>query len=147
MGEILNKFQMKNYNSISTPIEVGLKLVKGLEGRKVDNIFYKKNVGNLMYLTTTRSDIMDVMTYYQVYGVPKRVHLLGTKRSFQYLQGTINHRILYNNDEKLDLFGVTNNDYTSDSNDRKNTFNGVYEGLRNYFIVLKKATNCYFINN
>ena len=55
---------MKNYNSISTPIEVGLKLVKGLEGRKVDNIFYKKNVGNLMYLTTTRSDIMDVMTYY-----------------------------------------------------------------------------------
>lgn len=64
MGEILNKFQMKNYNSISTPIEVGLKLVKGLEGRKVDNIFYKKNVGNLMYLTTTRSDIMDVMTYY-----------------------------------------------------------------------------------
>ena len=147
MGEILNKFQMKNYNSISTPIEVGLKLVKGLEGRKVDNIFYKKNVGNLMYLTTTRSDIMDVMTYYQVYGVPKRVHLLGTKRSFQYLQGTINHRILYNNDEKLDLFGVTNNDYTSDSNDRKNTFNGVYEGLRNHFIVLKKATNCYFINN
>ena len=64
MREILNKFQMKNYNSISTPIEVGLKLVKGLEGMKVDNTFYKQIVGNLMYLTTTRFDIMDVMTYY-----------------------------------------------------------------------------------
>ncbi|RDX91329.1 hypothetical protein CR513_26715, partial [Mucuna pruriens] len=40
--EILDRFQMKNCNSVSTPTEVGLKIVRDPEGRKVDNTVYKQ---------------------------------------------------------------------------------------------------------
>ncbi|RDX79474.1 hypothetical protein CR513_40102, partial [Mucuna pruriens] len=58
--EILDRFQMKNCNFVSTPTEVGLKLVRDPEGRKVDNTLYKQIVGSLMYLTATRPDITHV---------------------------------------------------------------------------------------
>ena len=44
--EILDKFQMKNCNSDSTLIETGLKLLKYLERRKVNNTLYKQIVEN-----------------------------------------------------------------------------------------------------
>ena len=49
---------MKNGNPITTPIEKGLKLVMDLARRRVKNTFYKEIVGSLMYLTTTRPNIM-----------------------------------------------------------------------------------------
>ena len=58
--EILDKFQMKNCNSDSTLIETGLKLLKYLERRKVNNTLYKQIVENWTNLTTTRLDIMHV---------------------------------------------------------------------------------------
>ena len=57
VGEILNKFQMKDCNSVSTPVECGMKLHKDHDGKKVDSTLYKQIVGSLMYLTTTRLDI------------------------------------------------------------------------------------------
>ena len=39
--EILNRIQMKNYNPISTPVEVGLKLIKESEGKRIDNTLYR----------------------------------------------------------------------------------------------------------
>ncbi|TXG46384.1 hypothetical protein EZV62_028112 [Acer yangbiense] len=56
--EVLNRFQMKNCNPVTTPTEMGLKLVKNPEGEKVDNTGYKQIVGRLMYLTATRPDLM-----------------------------------------------------------------------------------------
>lgn len=44
---------MKNRNSVLSPIELGLKLTKDTEERKVDSTVYKQIVGSLMYLTTT----------------------------------------------------------------------------------------------
>ncbi|KAG6495024.1 hypothetical protein ZIOFF_042815 [Zingiber officinale] len=63
VGEMLSsaqksEFQMENCNSVNTPAEVGLKLVRNPEGRKVDSTLYKQIIGNLMYLTATRPDIM-----------------------------------------------------------------------------------------
>lgn len=49
---------MKNCNPAITPVEQGLKLVKDLVGRRVNNTLYKLIVGSLMYLTATRPDIM-----------------------------------------------------------------------------------------
>ncbi|KAK3019903.1 hypothetical protein RJ639_002952 [Escallonia herrerae] len=58
VGEILDRFQMKNCNPVSTPTELGLMPNKDLEGKKVDGTLYKQLVGSLMYLTATRLDIM-----------------------------------------------------------------------------------------
>ncbi|XP_047261086.1 uncharacterized mitochondrial protein AtMg00810-like [Capsicum annuum] len=59
--DILDRFQMKNCNTMSTPMEKGLKLVKEPEGRKVDSTLYKQIVGSLMYLMATRPDVMHAM--------------------------------------------------------------------------------------
>ncbi|GMJ14865.1 hypothetical protein HRI_005155700 [Hibiscus trionum] len=56
--DVLMRFQMNECNSVSTPVEFGLKLHKDQEGKKVDITLYKQIVGSLMYLTTTRPDIM-----------------------------------------------------------------------------------------
>ena len=40
--DILDRFQMKDCNPVSTPIEFGLKLNKDHEGKKVDSTLYSK---------------------------------------------------------------------------------------------------------
>ncbi|XP_059654249.1 secreted RxLR effector protein 161-like [Cornus florida] len=122
MKAILDRFQMKNCNSVSTPTEFGLKLVKDLEGRKVDSTIYKKIVGSLMYLVTTRPDIMHVVSLISRYmESPSEMHLLAAKRIFRYLQGTIDFGLFYRKGEKSDLIGFTDSDYAGDQDDRKST--------------------------
>ncbi|EOY20985.1 Cysteine-rich RLK (RECEPTOR-like protein kinase) 8 [Theobroma cacao] len=65
--EILDRFKMKDYNLVCTQIEYGLKLMKDDGGKKINATFYKQIVGSLMYLTSTRPDIIkdqvaDIMT-------------------------------------------------------------------------------------
>ncbi|KAF2319994.1 hypothetical protein GH714_021778 [Hevea brasiliensis] len=125
--EILNSFQMKNCNFVSTPMEMGLKLVKEPDGRKVDNTLYKQIVRSLMYLTTTRPDIMHVVSLISRYMEhPKEIHLLATKRILRYLQGTINFGIFYKKGEKSELFGFSDSDFAGDPDDRKSTSEFVF---------------------
>ena len=63
---------------------MGLKLVSDPGGRKIDNTLYKKILSTLMYLTTTRPDIMLVVSLLSRYmECPKKIHLLVAKRIFQ----------------------------------------------------------------
>ncbi|KAM7520343.1 hypothetical protein LguiB_019305 [Lonicera macranthoides] len=120
--EILNRFQMKDCNSVGTPTEMGLKLVKDPEGKRVDSTIYKQIVGSLMYLTTTRPDIMHAVSLISRYmESPKEMHLLAAKRIFRYLEGTKEFGIFYKKGEKTDLFGFTDSDYAGDQDDRKST--------------------------
>ncbi|CAI8587517.1 unnamed protein product [Vicia faba] len=87
--EILNKFQMSNCNRAAIPTEVGLKLVRNSDEKKVDSHLYKQIVGSLMYLTGTRPDIMHVVCLISRYMEnPKESHLLVAKRILRYLRGT-----------------------------------------------------------
>lgn len=52
--EILEKSLMKNYNSVSTSNEFGLKLNKDHERKKIDDTLYEQTIRNLIYLTTIR---------------------------------------------------------------------------------------------
>lgn len=49
---------MKDCNLVNTQAEVGFKLHKDQEGKKIDNTLYKQIVGSLMYLTATKPDLM-----------------------------------------------------------------------------------------
>jgi len=77
---------MQNCNSVCTPTKVGMKLIKDPEGRKLDNTIYKQMVGNLMYLTATRPDIMHVVSLFSRFmEFPKEIHLLVAKRILRYM--------------------------------------------------------------
>jgi len=100
--EILDRFQMKNGNSVSTPTEVGLKLVRDPDERKIDNTLCKKIVGSLMYLTATIPDITYVVSLISRYmECPKKeMHLLAAKRIFRYLKGTVGYGLFYKKGER-----------------------------------------------
>ena len=113
---------MKNCNHVSTLTEVGLKLVRDPEGKKINGTLYKQIVGSLMYLTTRRPDIIHVVNLISRFmECPEEIHLLAVKRIFKYLQGTASYGLLYEREEKLDLVGFTDSDYARDQNDRKST--------------------------
>ena len=57
-NEVLKRFRMLNCKPAATPMATGTKLSKYDEGSYVDPTMYKRLVGSLMYLTTTRPDIM-----------------------------------------------------------------------------------------
>jgi hypothetical protein len=56
--EILKIFNMMNCKASPTPVIIELKLRKEDKVSKVDPTLFKRLVGTLMYLTTTRHDIM-----------------------------------------------------------------------------------------
>ena len=122
-----DRFQMKNRNTVSTLMEKGLKLVKEPEGRKVDNTLYKQSVGSLMYLTTTRPDVMHVVSLISRFmESPKKMHLQAAKRILRYLNGTSDLGILYQMRAAGDLVGYTYSDYAENLEDRKSTSGYVF---------------------
>lgn len=56
--DILKRFQMEECNVILNPIIPGFQILKDGNGVKVESTFYKQLVGSLIYLTSTRLDLM-----------------------------------------------------------------------------------------
>ncbi|XP_031256145.1 secreted RxLR effector protein 161-like [Pistacia vera] len=118
---------MKDCNSVLIPTKLGLKLTKNGTTKKVDATFYKKIVGNLMYLTSIRPYIMHAISLISRYNEsPTEIHLLAVKRIFCYLKGIADFRILYKNGGESSLIGFSDNDYARDIDDRKSTSGFVF---------------------
>ncbi|GJT72561.1 putative ribonuclease H-like domain-containing protein [Tanacetum coccineum] len=58
--EILKKFSFSDVKTTSTPIETHKPLLKDVDGKDVDEHMYRSMIGSLMYLTSSRQDIMFV---------------------------------------------------------------------------------------
>nr|GEX55592.1 hypothetical protein [Tanacetum cinerariifolium] len=58
VAEILRKFGLTKGKSASTPIDTEKPLLKDLNGKDVDVHTYRSMIGSLMYLTSSRPDIM-----------------------------------------------------------------------------------------
>ncbi|GJW69044.1 putative ribonuclease H-like domain-containing protein [Tanacetum coccineum] len=94
--KILKKFSFIDVKTINTPIETQKPLLKDEDGEKVDVYMYRSMIGSLMYLTTSRADIMFAVCQ------PK----LG---------------LWYPKDSPFDLVAYTDSDYAGASLVRKST--------------------------
>ncbi|GJV87647.1 uncharacterized mitochondrial protein-like protein [Tanacetum coccineum] len=56
--EILKKFSFSDVKTTSTPMETHKPLLKDADGKDVDEHLYRSMIGSLMYLTSSRPDIM-----------------------------------------------------------------------------------------
>ncbi|GKA04469.1 retrovirus-related pol polyprotein from transposon TNT 1-94 [Tanacetum coccineum] len=64
---------------------------KDLSGKLIDQTDYRSKIGSLMYLTSSRQDIVQAVCYCARYQArPTEKHPKEVKRIFQYLRGTIN---------------------------------------------------------
>ncbi|GJV41928.1 hypothetical protein Tco_1420368 [Tanacetum coccineum] len=100
-------------------------LLKDEDGKEVDVHMYRSMIGSLMYLTSSRPDIMFAVcacTRYQVN--PKVSHLHAVKRIFRYLKGQPKLGLWYPKDSPFDLVAYTDSDYAGASLDRKSTIGG-----------------------
>nr|GEW98120.1 putative ribonuclease H-like domain-containing protein [Tanacetum cinerariifolium] len=123
VAEILKKFRLTEGKSVSTPIDTEKPLLKDSDGEDVDVHIYRSMIGSLMYLTSSRPDIMfAVCACFQV--TPKVSHLHAVKRIFRYLKGKPNLGLWYPKDSPFDLVAYSDSDYAGVSMDRKSTIGG-----------------------
>nr|GEX00887.1 retrovirus-related Pol polyprotein from transposon TNT 1-94 [Tanacetum cinerariifolium] len=110
----------------STPMETQKPLLKDKDGEEVDVHMYRSMIGSLMYLTSSRPDIMFTVCACARYQVNQKVsHLYVLKRIFRYLKGQPKLSLWYPKDSPFDLVAYTNSDYTGASLDRKSTTGGI----------------------
>ncbi|GKC68874.1 putative ribonuclease H-like domain-containing protein [Tanacetum coccineum] len=120
--EILKKFGFTDVKTASTPMETQKLLLKDEDGEEVDVHLYRSMIGSLMYLTSSRPDIMFAVCACARYQVnPKVSHLHAVKRIFRYLKGQPKLGLWYPKDSPFDLVAYTDSDYAGASLDMKST--------------------------
>ncbi|GKA93825.1 putative ribonuclease H-like domain-containing protein, partial [Tanacetum coccineum] len=123
--EILKKFNYTDVKSASTPTDLGKPLVKDVDTDDVDEHLYRSMIGSLMYLTSSRPDIMFAVCACARFQVSlKTSHLLAVKRIFRYLKGKPSLGLWYSKDSPLELVAYTDSDYAGATLDRKSTTRG-----------------------
>ncbi|GJZ03652.1 uncharacterized mitochondrial protein-like protein [Tanacetum coccineum] len=142
VGEILKKFGFTKVKTASTPMETQKPLLKDEDGKEVDVHMYRSMIGSLMYLTSSRPDIMFAVCACARYQVnPKVSHLHAVKRIFRYLKGQPKLGLWYLKDSPFDLVAYTDSDYAGASLDRKSTIGGCqFLGCRLISWQCKKQT-------
>ncbi|GJY86882.1 putative reverse transcriptase, RNA-dependent DNA polymerase [Tanacetum coccineum] len=108
-----------------TPIKTNKALVKDEEAEAIDVHLYRSMIGSLMYLTSSRPDIMfDVCACARFQVTPKTSHIHAVKRIFRYLKGQPKLGLWYPKDSPFDLEAFSDSDYAGASLDRKSTTGG-----------------------
>jgi hypothetical protein len=73
---MLKKFEMEDCKPVSTPMVTGCKLNKEDESKETDQSLYRSMIGNLLYVTTSRPDIMQEVGLVGIFqDAPKETHV------------------------------------------------------------------------
>nr|GEW68625.1 hypothetical protein [Tanacetum cinerariifolium] len=130
--EILNKYGMESCDPVGTPMEIKDKLDLDHNGTPVDATKYRIMIGALMYLTSSRPDIVHATCLCARYQAkPTEKHLKEVKRIFHYVRGTINTGLWYTKDSGFELTGFSDADYAGCKDTFKSTSvraEGIYPG-------------------
>nr|GEU65476.1 hypothetical protein [Tanacetum cinerariifolium] len=122
VAEILRKLGLTDGKSASTPIDTEKPLLKDPDGEDVDVHTYRSMIGSLMYLTSSRPDIMFAFCACARFQVtPKVSHLHAVKRIFRYLKGKPHLGLWYPKDSPFNLVAYSYSDYAGASLDKKST--------------------------
>nr|GEV75114.1 hypothetical protein [Tanacetum cinerariifolium] len=97
-----------------------------LSGTPVDQTKYRSMVGALMYLTTSRPDLMHATCYCARYQAkPTEKHLTAVKRIFWYLKYTIHMGLWYPKYTSFELTAFLDSDHVGCLDSRKSTSGGI----------------------
>eukprot|EP00253_Pinus_taeda_P029147 PITA_29147 len=122
IGDFLNRFGIIECNPLTTPMEQNLKLtsIKGKEFEDAPK--YRKLVGSLNYLTSTRPDISFVVGILSRFmKKPCEGHWSTTKRVLKYLKGTQDFGIKYKLVDDFSLVEYSDSDFDGDKETRLST--------------------------
>nr|GEV58818.1 hypothetical protein [Tanacetum cinerariifolium] len=141
--EILYKHGMDKGQSIGTPIATKPKLDADLSGNPVDQTDYRRKIGSLMYLTSSRLDIVQAVCFFARYqSRPNEKHLKEVKRIFRYLRGTVNVGLWNLKDSSFELTAFSDADHTGCIDSRKSTSGGIQFLGDKLVSWMSKKQNC-----
>ncbi|GKA16984.1 retrovirus-related pol polyprotein from transposon TNT 1-94 [Tanacetum coccineum] len=119
---IIKKYGLLTSDSVDTPMVEKNKLDEDLQGTPVDATLYRGMIGSLMYLTSSRPDLIYAVCLCARYQAkPTEKHLNAVKRIFRYLKGTINMGLWYSKDTDMSLTTYSNADHAGCQDTRRST--------------------------
>nr|GEX92824.1 retrovirus-related Pol polyprotein from transposon TNT 1-94 [Tanacetum cinerariifolium] len=141
--EILHKHGMDKGQSIGTLIATKPKIDADLSGNPVDQTDYRSKIGSLMYLTSSRPDIVQAVCFCARYqSRPTEKHLKQVKRIFRYLRGTVHMGLWYPKDSSFKLTAFSNDDHARCIDSRKSTSGGIQFLGDKLVSWMSKKQNC-----
>ena len=118
---------MEDSKPICTPMVIGCSLNSNDESPTINQPAYKSMIGSLLYLTSTRPDIMHAIGIVEKFQAnPKESHIQAIKRIFKYLEGTQDFGLWYPKDTHLTLHAYTNVDWSGNVDDKKSISGGAF---------------------
>ncbi|GJY02717.1 retrovirus-related pol polyprotein from transposon TNT 1-94 [Tanacetum coccineum] len=120
--ESLKKYGMESCDPMDTPMVEKSKLDEDTQGKAIDHTHYRGMVDTLMYLTSSRPDMVYAVCMcarYQAY--PTEKHLHAVKRIFRYLRGHVNRGLWYSKDSAIALTVFANADHAGCQDTRRST--------------------------
>ncbi|GKC01701.1 hypothetical protein Tco_0987837 [Tanacetum coccineum] len=119
------------------------KLDADLSEKLVDQTNYRSKIGSLMYLTSSRPDIVQAVCYCARYQArPTEKHLKEVKRIFRYLRGTINMGLWYPTDSGFELTAFSDADHAGCLDMRKINSEGIQFLGDKLVIWMSKKQDC-----
>jgi hypothetical protein len=117
--EMLKRFVMEYCKPITTPMQTNCKLSKDDDSKSTDQRKYRSMIGILLYVTTSRPDVMKVVGHVARFQEePKESHVIVVKRIFRYLKGTKEFGLWYPKGKYLSLIAYTDLDWAGCIDDR-----------------------------
>ncbi|GJQ96173.1 retrovirus-related pol polyprotein from transposon TNT 1-94 [Tanacetum coccineum] len=121
-SEIVKKYGMHTTESVDTPMVEKRKLDEDLQGKPVDATLYHGMIGSLMYLTSSRPDLIHAVCLCARYQEkPTEKHLEEMKQIFRYLKGNINMGLWYLKDTDMSLIAYADADHAGCQDTRRST--------------------------
>jgi len=118
--DVLSRFGMKDCKLSRIQLFQEQNYLEKMQGPRWMPLYLKKVVGSLMYLTTTRPDLMyGVSLISRFMANPTKTHWTAAKRLLRYLKGTIELGIYYKRGENTSIIAYIDSDFAGDSDDRK----------------------------
>lgn len=127
LSNILRKWKMGNYKCMSTPMNINEKNSVEDGAEKIDVESYKSLVGNLLYISTTRPNIMHAIGLISRFmQSSSKIHFGAAKTILRYLCGKRNYGNWYTPSNDFGLVAYIDNDWVGSVDDRKITSRYVF---------------------
>ena len=123
----MKKFGLESTSSVRTPMSPNVKLIVDLLGKSVNSSLYRSMIGSLLYLTTSRPNIIysvGMCARYQAN--PKEFHMIALKRIIKNVKTTADFGVWYNKDTNDVLARYSDVDWAGNADDRKSTSEGCF---------------------
>ncbi|GKE08586.1 retrovirus-related pol polyprotein from transposon TNT 1-94 [Tanacetum coccineum] len=121
-SKIMKKYGLLSSDSVDTPMVEKNKPDEDLQRTPVDAKLYRGMIGSLMYLTSSRPDLIYVVCLCARYQAkPTEKHLNAVNWIFRYLKGTINMGLWYSMDTGMSLTTYSDPDHAGCSDTRRST--------------------------